>query len=161
MFLALLLSAFGAESLQSGKGDDGEVNKLTEALDRFNRFFAWVKVHIIVCLKMRVGRKRKERTTLVIEPAVTRVDVNGKEVVVDGQLMMRNGTLRVETNDQVSPSKAGETNKPSTDKVQLPLLNSREIPGIWKLADTESKAAVKRHHFRSIFMLRLSWPPQK
>ncbi|XP_064599687.1 sodium channel protein type 4 subunit alpha B-like [Liolophura sinensis] len=102
LFLALLLSAFGAESLQSGKGDDGEVNKLTEALDRFNRFFAWVKVHIIVCLKMRVGRKRKERTTLVIEPAVTRVDVNGKEVVVDGQLMMRNGTLRVETNDQPS-----------------------------------------------------------
>ena len=52
LFLALLLSSFGAESLQQSQ-DDNEVNKLQEAVDRINRFTIFVKSRIRYCIKVR------------------------------------------------------------------------------------------------------------
>lgn len=42
LFLALLLSSFGAESLKHSQ-EDSEPNKLQEAVDRINRFIIYVK----------------------------------------------------------------------------------------------------------------------
>lgn len=43
LFLALLLSSFGAESLKHAEADDAP-NKLQEAVDRINRFIIYIKV---------------------------------------------------------------------------------------------------------------------
>ncbi len=51
LFLALLLSSFGAESLQQSQ-DDSEPNKLQEAVDRINRFTIFVKSHVRYCIKV-------------------------------------------------------------------------------------------------------------
>jgi len=45
LFLALLLSSFGAESLKHSEEDEGP-NKLQEAVDRINRFAVFVKSHV-------------------------------------------------------------------------------------------------------------------
>jgi len=50
LFLALLLSSFGASNLSAPSGDE-EPNKLTEAFDRIARFKAWVKRSIFNGLK--------------------------------------------------------------------------------------------------------------
>ena len=42
LFLALLLSSFGAESLKNTQ-EDAEPNKLQEAVDRINRFVIYLK----------------------------------------------------------------------------------------------------------------------
>jgi len=52
LFLALLLSSFGAESLKHSQEDEGP-NKLQEAVDRINRFFIYVKSHISYCIKVQ------------------------------------------------------------------------------------------------------------
>lgn len=51
LFLALLLSSFGAESLKHSQEDEGP-NKLQEAVDRINRFCIYVKSHISYCIKV-------------------------------------------------------------------------------------------------------------
>ncbi|ESO85582.1 hypothetical protein LOTGIDRAFT_107523 [Lottia gigantea] len=83
LFLALLLSSFGTESLQRSQTDD-EPNKLAEAFDRFNRFFNWIKVKIIVCLKIKLRRKTKRPATTVLSPSSSRPEMNGKEPLTDG-----------------------------------------------------------------------------
>ncbi|KAF2359711.1 Sodium ion transport-associated [Trinorchestia longiramus] len=50
LFLALLLSSFGASNLSAPAGD-GEPNKIAEAFDRIARFKAWVKRSIMNVLK--------------------------------------------------------------------------------------------------------------
>jgi hypothetical protein len=51
LFLALLLSSFGAESLKHSQEEEGP-NKLQEAVDRINRFVIYVKSHISYCIKV-------------------------------------------------------------------------------------------------------------
>ncbi|XP_076069518.1 sodium voltage-gated channel paralytic isoform X2 [Oratosquilla oratoria] len=51
LFLALLLSSFGASNL-SAPVSDGETNKLMEAFDRIGRFKAWVKRTVMSGLKL-------------------------------------------------------------------------------------------------------------
>jgi len=51
LFLALLLSSFGAESLKHSQEEEGP-NKLQEAVDRINRFCIYVKSHISYCIKV-------------------------------------------------------------------------------------------------------------
>lgn len=50
LFLALLLSSFGASNL-SAPTSDGEPNKLAEAFDRIDRFKAWTKRLSLNCMK--------------------------------------------------------------------------------------------------------------
>lgn len=56
LFLALLLSSFGAESLKHSEEEEGP-NKLQEAIDRINRFVIYVKSHVVYCIKVRCRRK--------------------------------------------------------------------------------------------------------
>jgi len=54
LFLALLLSSFGAESLKHSQEDEGP-NKLQEAVDRITRFCIYVKSHIAYCIKVSLS----------------------------------------------------------------------------------------------------------
>ncbi|XP_076464769.1 sodium channel protein para-like [Babylonia areolata] len=81
LFLALLLSSFGSENLQKSETEE-EVNKLAEAINRFKRFGSWVKVKVIVCLKVRLKHGKNAKPP----PANMQVspELNGKEPLVDG-----------------------------------------------------------------------------
>ncbi|KAK3093193.1 hypothetical protein FSP39_012483 [Pinctada imbricata] len=94
LFLALLLSSFdqvsGGDDTDS---EDKEPNKIAEAINRFKRFGSWVKVQIIVCLKMRIRRKSKPPVASS-SPKESRIDVNGKpEVISDGHTVIGNGSV--------------------------------------------------------------------
>ena len=56
LFLALLLSSFGAESLKHTEEEEGP-NKLQEAVDRINRFVIYVKSHATYCIKVKFKQK--------------------------------------------------------------------------------------------------------
>ena len=47
LFLALLLSSFGASNLSAAGAVDDDTNKLAEAFDRIGRFRRWVKKLIV------------------------------------------------------------------------------------------------------------------
>lgn len=59
LFLALLLSSFGAESLQQSQ-DDNEANKLQEAVDRINRFTIFIKSRIRYLIKVSVAMATRD-----------------------------------------------------------------------------------------------------
>jgi len=62
LFLALLLSSFGAESLSQTSSDEtAEPNKLQEAVDRINRFCIYVKSHASYAFKRRLCRALHQR----------------------------------------------------------------------------------------------------
>ena len=62
LFLALLLSSFGAESLSQTGGDEAaEPNKLQEAVDRINRFCIYVKSHASYAYKRKLCRMLHRR----------------------------------------------------------------------------------------------------
>lgn len=90
LFLALLLSSFGAESLQQSQ-DDSEPNKLQEAIDRINRFIVFIKTNIIYCIRVKI--KRKPFLTDEFEPSLTKTEISSKEILADGELPMRNGRI--------------------------------------------------------------------
>nr|AKH03687.1 voltage-gated sodium channel alpha subunit LNav14a21+ [Lymnaea stagnalis] len=75
LFLALLLSSFGSESLSRSESAD-EPNKIAEAIDRFKRFGNWVKVKIIVCIKVKLQRQKNWRPSV---PPSELPELNGKE----------------------------------------------------------------------------------
>ena len=74
LFLALLLSSFGAESLQTSH-DDAEPNKLQEAVDRITKFVAFVRSHLLVCLYFRL---RRDASDVEYSPAFAKVGFDGK-----------------------------------------------------------------------------------
>ena len=51
LFLALLLSSFGASNLSAAGGGDDDTNKLTEAFSRIGRFIRWIKRMIFRAFK--------------------------------------------------------------------------------------------------------------
>jgi len=62
LFLALLLSSFGAESLSQTSSDEtAEPNKLQEAVDRIDRFCLYVKSHVSYAYKSRMCRLLHQR----------------------------------------------------------------------------------------------------
>ena len=90
LFLALLLSSFGAESLQQSQ-DDSEPNKLQEAIERINRFIVFIKTNVIYCIRVKI--KRKPFLTDEFEPSLTKTELSSKEILADGELPMRNGRI--------------------------------------------------------------------
>ena len=74
LFLALLLSSFGAENLQASQNDEG-TNKLQEAVDRISRFVHFVRSHMLVCLYFRLRRKSSDDE---FAPKFTKVDFGGR-----------------------------------------------------------------------------------
>ncbi|KAI0214313.1 Sodium channel protein type 1 subunit alpha [Lamellibrachia satsuma] len=91
LFLALLLSSFGAESLQNSQDESGQPNKLQEAVDRINRFTIFVKSHILYFVKVKIRHKRIGDDFI---PYVTKTEVSSKELpLVDGVLPLGNGRI--------------------------------------------------------------------
>ena len=74
LFLALLLSSFGAESLQKNN-DDTEPNKLQEAVDRITKFIAFVRSHLLICFYFRL---RRDASDVEYSPAFAKVGFDGK-----------------------------------------------------------------------------------
>ena len=71
LFLALLLSSFGASNLSAGGGGDNDTSKLSEAFNRIGRFRRWVKNsvvrsliyvkdRIIECCRRQISGRRGE-----------------------------------------------------------------------------------------------------
>ncbi|KAK3879505.1 hypothetical protein Pcinc_015916, partial [Petrolisthes cinctipes] len=81
LFLALLLSSFGASNL-SAPASDGETNKLVEAFDRIARFKAWVKRSIMNVLKHIRAKLTNQISDQTPEPR--EVD-GGDDIMMDGQ----------------------------------------------------------------------------
>lgn len=52
LFLALLLSSFGASSLSSPSTESADTKKLQEAFDRFSRAHKWIKSKVISLFKV-------------------------------------------------------------------------------------------------------------
>jgi len=82
LFLALLLSSFGAESLQTGQ-DDAEPNKLQEAVDRIAKFIHFVRSHLLVCFYFRL---RRDASDVDYAPAFAKVGFDGKIRFDSGRL---------------------------------------------------------------------------
>lgn len=89
LFLALLLSSFGAESLQQSQ-DDSEPNKLQEACDRINRLVIFIKSHVLYCIKVKIKRKSIIND---FDPSRTKTDLSCKDIGIDGEIPMRNGRI--------------------------------------------------------------------
>lgn len=103
LFLALLLSSFGAESLQSSKSDD-EPNKLQEAIDRIVRFTHWIKMSLLKCAKYKFKKKRP-----INRPELPKVDINGKEIIGDGHAIIGNGKFGEKLDENaVTPTNQGK-----------------------------------------------------
>ncbi|KAK4321725.1 hypothetical protein Pmani_007468 [Petrolisthes manimaculis] len=81
LFLALLLSSFGASNL-SAPASDGETNKLVEAFDRIARFKAWVKRSIMNVLK----HIRAKLTNQISDQTSETHEIDGgDDIMMDGQ----------------------------------------------------------------------------
>ena len=52
LFLALLLSSFGASNLSQAPSDTADTKKLQEAIDRFTRFFNFIRRQLLRLLKV-------------------------------------------------------------------------------------------------------------
>ena len=75
LFLALLLSSFGASNLSAAGGGDDDTNKLTEAFSRISRFIRWIKRiifkafqyfrdKIVECFRQQLAARRGEKTNI-------------------------------------------------------------------------------------------------
>ena len=72
LFLALLLSSFGASNLSAGGGGDDDTSKLSEAFNRIGRFRRWVKNsvmrsliyvkdRIVECCRRQISARRGKK----------------------------------------------------------------------------------------------------
>ncbi|KAK4321727.1 hypothetical protein Pmani_007468 [Petrolisthes manimaculis] len=88
LFLALLLSSFGASNL-SAPASDGETNKLVEAFDRIARFKAWVKRSIMNVLKhirAKLTNQISDQTSVLTRHITETHEIDGgDDIMMDGQ----------------------------------------------------------------------------
>ncbi|KAF8791824.1 Sodium channel protein para like protein [Argiope bruennichi] len=89
LFLALLLSSFGASNLSQAPSDTADTKKLQEAIDRFTRGFRWVKNILLQILK---SIRAKFTNQIADQGTEMREDLGDDtitgEFVEDGQLPM-------------------------------------------------------------------------
>nr|XP_045613229.1 sodium channel protein para-like isoform X8 [Procambarus clarkii] len=88
LFLALLLSSFGASNL-SAPVSDGEPNKLSEAFDRIARFKAWVKGSIMNGLKhirAKLTNQISDQTPVLTRRLTDPRDGEADDIMMDGQM---------------------------------------------------------------------------
>ncbi|XP_064475313.1 sodium channel protein para-like isoform X2 [Ornithodoros turicata] len=89
LFLALLLSSFGASNLSQANPDSGDTKKLQEAIDRLHRARNWIKS---CCLKLAKSFRRKPRNQIADQTTDIREELEdggGEVVLLDGQVPMR------------------------------------------------------------------------
>ncbi|XP_058802302.1 sodium channel protein para isoform X2 [Phymastichus coffea] len=81
LFLALLLSNFGSSNLSAPTADN-DTNKITEAIDRINRFIAWIKRNILNFFKML----RAKFTNQISDQAPDGIDRDLNMDLAEGEL---------------------------------------------------------------------------
>ncbi|KAL1421885.1 hypothetical protein MTO96_022598 [Rhipicephalus appendiculatus] len=97
LFLALLLSSFGASNLSQANPDSGDTKKLQEAIDRFHRASRWIKSN---SMKLFKSFRRKPRNQIGDQTTDIRGGGAGEEleadpgvarevVLLDGRVPMR------------------------------------------------------------------------
>ncbi|GIX70910.1 sodium channel protein [Caerostris extrusa] len=89
LFLALLLSSFGASNLSQAPSDTADTKKLQEAIDRFTKFFNWVKnvlLRILKSIRAKLTNQIADQGTEMHEDLGD--DTITGEFVEDGQLPM-------------------------------------------------------------------------
>ncbi|XP_076332243.1 sodium channel protein para-like isoform X6 [Tachypleus tridentatus] len=90
LFLALLLSSFGASNLSQPTSDSADTKKLQEAIDRFHRATAWIKLQMLRLLKSLRPKSRNQiadQTTDIREEIEDCPPRGG--LLFDGQVLMR------------------------------------------------------------------------
>ncbi|GAB6019017.1 hypothetical protein CHUAL_000648 [Chamberlinius hualienensis] len=146
LFLALLLSSFGAANLSQATTDN-DTNKLAEAIDRISRFKAWVKKSVRQVAQNAIKAIRAKVTNQIADQtADTRemeTDDTG-DIVVDGQIQMSNKkspkdqlALEVAINDMIEITIHGDAVKMKKNKEQWnnkPMCNS-----VKKIDDNKTK----------------------
>ena len=87
LFLALLLSSFGASNLSSGP-EEGEPNKLAQAIDRIDRFIAWVKRSIKAGIMAVINKVRGRKADAVADGSrsLPLDNTDDNETLADGYL---------------------------------------------------------------------------
>lgn len=123
LFLALLLSSFGAESLQTSHDEaSAELNKLQEAVDRISRFLLFIKSHLLVCLYVRLRKTAVGTPEDAFHPIFAMVDFTGKiwfnsalsrateNGIVEGGVRGEGGKLA-----GTESANSAETNQPESD----------------------------------------------
>lgn len=92
LFLALLLSSFGADSLKGADTEDAEVNKIAIAIDRIKRFIKFVKREIRkkICCCLIKKKKKIRHTDSVSKSSRTSLNVvkakseGGISIIIEG-----------------------------------------------------------------------------
>nr|QPI69427.1 voltage-gated sodium channel invertebrate type 1 variant [Hapalochlaena lunulata] len=142
LFLALLLSSFGAESLQGSKSDD-EPNKLQEAIDRIVRFTHWVKMSLLKCAKHTFNKKRPANIA-----ELPKIDVNGKKTLLDGHAIIGNGKfgdkIEVDENAVTPTNQEGVKEK---DKDEKDCIDAAD--GDRKLSESSTRLASEAGELKS------------
>ncbi|XP_042876667.1 sodium channel protein para-like isoform X16 [Penaeus japonicus] len=91
LFLALLLSSFGASNL-SAPVSDGEPNKLAEAFDRIARFKLWAKRTAMNGLKLvrsKLTNQISDQTPVLARRLTDPRGVEADEILADGQTLCK------------------------------------------------------------------------
>lgn len=84
LFLALLLSSFGASNLSAPTSDSADTKKLQEAFDRFSRGGKWCKLRMMTVLKLFRSKTRNQigdQTADQLPPSHEEMIVVGDEVI--------------------------------------------------------------------------------
>ncbi|CAM1295090.1 para (predicted) [Pycnogonum litorale] len=84
LFLALLLSSFGASNFSQAGADVSDTNKLQEAANRFVQAARWIKLR---CLKLVKAKNQIADQTPDIREEM---DEGSIDIMADGQVQMRN-----------------------------------------------------------------------
>ncbi|XP_077555665.1 sodium voltage-gated channel paralytic isoform X7 [Haemaphysalis longicornis] len=80
LFLALLLSSFGASNLSQANPDSGDTKKLQEAIERFHRASRWIKSN---SMKLFKSFRRKPRNQIGDQTTDIRGSGAGEELEID------------------------------------------------------------------------------
>lgn len=84
LFLALLLSSFGASNLSAPTSDSADTKKLQEAFDRFSRGGKWCKLRVLQVFKLFRSKTRNQigdQTADQLPPSHEEMIVVGDEVI--------------------------------------------------------------------------------
>nr|WQE97497.1 voltage-gated sodium channel [Varroa destructor] len=86
LFLALLLSSFGASNLSQANPDSGDTKKLQEAIDRFHRAGRWIKKKFRDLFMLCSG---KQRNQISDQTYAEDLDLDTGVIIMDGQVIKK------------------------------------------------------------------------
>ncbi|UYV77088.1 para [Cordylochernes scorpioides] len=92
LFLALLLSSFGASNLSAAPADSADTKKLAEAFDRFARAWRWVKNLIFSVLKQLRSKVTNQIGDQTPDLREDLEETPQSDIMADGQVLMKDKT---------------------------------------------------------------------